>query len=217
MSYSYYYPDSSREGRGFIRVTGTGTVKAIPDTALVNLGIVTENTVLENARRENSIKTNTVINTLANLGIEKRSISTGAFSIDPIYDYIDGKQVLRGYRVVNILTVIVEDIARAGEVIDRATFAGVNRVDNISFTLSDITDYYDKALALAVENAIHKSTEIGKVLDVEVDRIPYKIIEKTDGPSLYAGAAAKLASPTTPVLPGQIEIVSTIVAIIGFK
>ena len=217
MSYSYYYPDNSREGRGFIRVTGTGTVKAIPDTALVNLGIVTENAVLENARRENSVRTNTVINTLANLGIEKRSISTGAFSIDPIYDYIDGKQVLRGYRVVNILTVIVEDIARAGEVIDRATFAGVNRVDNISFTLSDITDYYDRALAMAVENAIHKSTEIGKVLDVEVDRIPYKIIEKTDGPSLYAGAAAKLASPTTPVLPGQIEIVSTIVAIIGFK
>lgn len=216
MSYSYYTGDS-KEGRGVIRVTGTGTVKAIPDTALVSLGIVTENTVLENARRENSVRTNTVINTLANLGIEKRNISTGAFSIDPIYDYIDGKQVLRGYRVVNILTVTVEDIARAGEVIDRATFAGVNRVDNISFTLSDSTGYYDRALALAVENALHKGSEIAKALDVEMDRTPYKIIEKTDGPSLYAGAAAKLAAPATPVMPGQIEIVSTIAAIIGFK
>lgn len=217
MDYSYFDRNNFEARKGFIRVMGTGAVKAIPDTALVNLGVVTENTILESARRENAIRTNAVINTLASMGIEKKNISTGAFSIDPIYDYIDGKQTFRGYRITNILTVTVEDIARAGDVIDKATFAGVNRIDSVTFTLSDITNYYDKALALAVENALHKGSEIGNVLNVEVDEVPYKIIEKSDGASLYAASVAKLSAPSTPVLPGQIEIASTIVAVIGYK
>jgi uncharacterized protein YggE len=203
--------------KGFIKVTGVGEVKAIPDTALVNLGIVTENTILESARRENAVRTNAVINALGSMGIDKKNISTGAFSIDPLYDFIDGKQTFRGYRVSNILTVTIEDIARAGEVIDKATFAGVNRIDNISFTLSDVSFYYDKALTLAIENALHKGSEIGNVLNVEVDDVPYKIIEKSDGASIYSDSVAKLSAPSTPVLPGQIEITSTIVVILGYK
>ena len=125
------------------------------------MGVVTENVSLEAARRENALKTASVINTLANMGIEKKQISTGAFSIDPLYDFIDGRQTFRGYRVSNILTVTIKDIARAGEVIDKATFAGANRIDNISFTLSDQAYYYDQALKLAIEKALHKGTEIG--------------------------------------------------------
>ena len=217
MNYSYCNPNKFAERKGFIKVTGVGSVKAIPDTALVNLGIITENTILEGARRENAMRSTAVINALASMGIEKKHISTGAFSIDPLYDYIDGKQTFRGYRVSNILTVTIEDIARAGDVIDKATFAGVNRVDNISFTLSDASFYYDKALALAIENALHKGSEIANVLSVEIDEIPYKIIEKNDGASVYAASVAKLTAPATPVLLGQIEITSTILVILGYK
>lgn len=203
--------------KGFIKVTGVGAVKAIPDTAHVNLGIITENAVLEGARRENAMRTNTVINALSGMGIEKKHISTGSFSIDPLYDFINGKQTLRGYRVSNLLTVTIEDIAKAGDIIDKATFAGVNRVDNISFTLSDYAYYYDKALALAVENALHKGSEIGNVLNVEIDETPYKIIEKNEGASIYAASAVKLSAPATPVMPGQIEVTSIITVIIGYK
>lgn len=203
--------------RGFIKVTGTGAVKAIPDTAVVNLGIVTENAILENARRENALRTNNIVNALTAAGIEKKDISTGNFSIDPIYDYIDGKQTFKGYRISNILTVTIEDIAKAGELIDKAAFAGANRVDNVFFTLSDMTRYYDEALNLAVLNALHKATEIGSTLNVRVDEFPFKIIEKSDGAQPFAAAAAKLSAPATPILPGQLSISSTITAVIGYR
>lgn len=203
--------------KGFIKVTGTGMVKTVPDTALVSLGIVTENAVLENARRENAVRTAAVINTLSGMGVEKRHISTGAFAIDPIYDYIDGKQTFRGYRVTNLLNITIEDIARAGEAIDKATFAGANRIDSVSFALSDITGYYDSALALAVENALHKGSEIGKVLGVEVNEIPYKVVEKSDRASIFTAQTAKLSAPSTPVMPGQLEISAEIMVILGYK
>lgn len=203
--------------KGFLKVIGTGAVKAVPDTAIVNLGIVTENAILENARRENAVRTSTVVNALAAAGIEKKDISTGNFSIDPIYDYIDGKQTFKGYRIYNILTVTIGDIAKAGEMIDKATFAGANRVDNVVFTLSDMTRYYDEALELAILNALHKATEIGSTLNVSIDEFPFKIIEKSDGSQLFASTIAKLSTPTTPILPGQLSITSTITAVIGYR
>ncbi|MBP7071874.1 MAG: SIMPL domain-containing protein [Clostridia bacterium] len=217
MYYNYCNPFLYTQKKGYMKITGAGAVKAIPDTAIVNMGVVTENVSLEAARRENALKTASVINTLANMGIEKKQISTGAFSIDPLYDFIDGRQTFRGYRVSNILTVTIKDIARAGEVIDKATFAGANRIDNISFTLSDQAYYYDQALKLAIENALHKGTEIGNALDLEVDEIPYKIIEENISPSPYDTSLVKLSAPATPVLPGQLEITSIVVVILGYK
>jgi uncharacterized protein YggE len=57
MYYNYCSPSLYSPKKGYIKVTGVGTVKAVPDTAIINLGIVTENTVLETARRENALKT----------------------------------------------------------------------------------------------------------------------------------------------------------------
>jgi uncharacterized protein YggE len=216
MYYNCFNQSLNTPKKRYIKVTGVGTTKALPDTASVTLGVVTENISLEAARRENAVKSTAVINRLTNMGIERNQISTGAFAIDPLYNYIDGKQTFMGYRVTNLLTVIIKDISRAGEVIDNATFAGANRVDNISFTLSDQTSYYDKALNLALENALHKASEIGTALDIEIDDIPYRIIEESIGPSVYDTSAAKLSAPATPILPGQIEITAAIVVIFGY-
>lgn len=216
MYYNCYNPSLHMQKKGYIKVFGVGAVKAIPDTAIINLGVVTENLSLEAARRENAAKSTAVVNMLINMGIEKKQISTGAFSIDPLYDFIDGKQVFRGYRVSNLLTVTVKDIARAGEVIDKATFSGVNRVDNISFILSDQAHYYDMALNLAIENALHKGSEIGNALDIEIDKVPYRIIEQSAGAPIYDTNVAKLSASATPVLPGQIEVTSKILVVLGY-
>jgi uncharacterized protein YggE len=217
MYYNYCNTSLYSPKKGHIKVTGVGTVKAVPDIAIISLGIVTENTVLETARRENAVKTAAVINMLTGMGIEEKQITTGAFTIDPLYDYIDGRQVFRGYRISNLLAVTIQDIARAGEAIDKATFAGANRIDNISFTLSDQTSYYDKALNLALENALHKGSEIGNALDLKIDEVPYRIIEKNMSAPVYEVSSVKLSVPATPVLPGQTEITSTILVLFGYR
>ncbi len=217
MIHPCLYPSMHTNEKGYIKVTGAASLKAVPDTAIVNMGVVTDNISLEVARRENSMKTANVINALTSLGIDKKQIITGAFSIDPIYDYINGKQTFRGYRVTNILTVTIKDIDRAGEVIDKATIAGVNRVDNVNFTVSDPTVYYDKALKLAIENAIHKSSVIGGTLDIEVEEVPCRIIERSMEAVPFETSAVKLSAAATPVMPGQIEIAAVVVAIFRYN
>lgn len=216
MNHPCWFPDMHTRNKGFMQVTGAGIVKAVPDTAIVNLGVVTENLSLEVARRENSIKTASVINALTSMGIDTKQIITGAFSIDPLYDFINGKQTFRGYRVTNILTVTIKEIAQAGEVIDKATMAGANRVDNVSFTVSDKTHYYDQALKLAIENALHKVQQIGNTLDLEIDEIPYRIVEQSVEAVPYETSALKLPAAATPVMPGQIEITAVVMVIFGY-
>ena len=47
------------------------------------------------------------------------------------------QQILIGYRVSNILSIQTDNIDSAGNIIDAAVSSGANRVDTVSFQLSD--------------------------------------------------------------------------------
>ena len=108
---------------------------------------------LEKAQSENTAKINAVINSLYKMDIPRQDISTAFFDIQPQYDYIEGRQVFRGYRVTNILSLTIKDFSIIGEIIDTATANGANRVEDINFSVENPSAYYRQALDLAVRNA----------------------------------------------------------------
>lgn len=197
---------------GVMKVNGQGTVNAEPEIASLNLGIITENTSLQAAQRENALKANAVIDELLRIGIPRRNISTASYNIEPQYDFVEGKQIFRAYRVSNILSVTITDLARVGEVIDRATAKGVNRVDNIIFKVEDPAVYYRRALNLAVRDAALKARELGSTLGVRVNEIPCKILELGTARPYEEGQMLKFSAAVTPILPGEITITAEIEA-----
>lgn len=200
-----------------MKVTGEGTVYADPDTAILSLGVVTENISLMTAQNENSQKTKTVINGLIKLGIPEKHISTSNYSIQPVYDFADGKQLLRGYRVLNYLSVTVTELDKIGEIIDTSTSSGANAVNNIDFKIGNPSLYYYKALKLSVMDAKKKADELSNAMGVNVYMIPYRIIEETTkGPSRDI-IMLKAASDSTPVLPGRIAVTARIEAYFCYR
>lgn len=93
-----------------IRVHGSGSVKVKPDTAVIQLGVVTEGTNLTSVQNENASTVSRVKSRLMAAGVEEENIQTSDYSVYPQYDYVDGKQEFRGYQVSHMLTVTVEDI-----------------------------------------------------------------------------------------------------------
>jgi len=195
-----------------MKVYGMGNLKAVPNMAIVSLSIITENMSLEAAQKGNAVKSSDVINTLLQLGIPKTNISTAAYSIFPQYDYIEGKQVFRGYKVVNQLSVTLSDTLRVGEIIDNATVSGANQVDNIEFKVADPSLFYNTALKIAMRDAQVKARELGNILGVEVSLLPFKILENTTPSISEESFTLKVASSSTPILPGQINITAKIEA-----
>jgi uncharacterized protein len=201
-----------------LKVEGKGTVKISPDIATISIGVSTQDISLEKAQRENARITQQVINSIKKLGIPSKDIQTQAYVITPEYDYVDGKQVFRGYRVLNNLKVIVRDIQKVGLVIDTAVQSGANVVDNISFSASDTTRQYEQALKLAIEDAQGKARAIAEKLNVRLNMIPVEIVEQSipESRPFFGVAAMKAAEASTPIEAGEIEITARIEATFNY-
>ncbi|MCY6371143.1 SIMPL domain-containing protein [Clostridium ganghwense] len=203
-----------------MQVQGKGRITLKPDTAVIYLGILTENKDLEKAQKENAIRTNRVIDVLKDLGISEDSIETLSYDIKKTYDYIDGKKSFRGYEVKNSLKITVTNLEIVGEVIDTAVESGANIVEKIVFTISNPEIYYVKALNLAVENAVKKSLSIGKTLKIRVNRVPIKITEESYAPRLdleYTPFDGVAATKSTPIQPRELEITAKVQVIFGYQ
>ena len=144
-----------------ISVTGSATSSSSPDTLVVILGVESEAKTANESLSKNSNSLNSVISSLANSGISKDSIQTSNFTIYPLYEWSDVKdeQILIGYRVSNILSIQTDKIDSAGDIIDSAVSSGANRVDNVSFQLSDdrLQKISDDLIADAINDAKQKA------------------------------------------------------------
>ncbi|RDW19736.1 SIMPL domain-containing protein [Oceanobacillus chungangensis] len=216
MYYPYQYPTNTEyrqaqhqsQARRVMTVTGNGQISVEPNIVTVQLEVVTENESLRLAQQENASKMNQVIQALLNMGVSRENIHTTTFTVFPRYDFVDGKQVFRGYEVTNGITVEISALDQAGAIIDEAVKNGVNRVSNIQFSVRDKDIYYQQALSAALENANGKAEAIARTMQLNLNQPPIKIIEQTTGapPTTYKVMAASAESFATPIEPGQIMV-----------
>ncbi len=196
-------------------VTGEGSVSAQPDTVSIQLGVRTESESVLQAEQENASVMNQVIDALIGTGIPRENIKTASFTISPWYDFVEGEQVFRGYQVINSITVELNDVSKAGLVIDTAVQNGVNQVSSLQFSLQNPEIYYNDALDKALKNAISKATSIAQSLQVNLDPTPVKITEQVAELQPRFQTFAALES-TTPIEPGQLKIRATVKAIFQY-
>ncbi len=136
-----------------ITVKGTGTVLVPADAAIVSLGVsMTDADVLE-AQAKTNDRIASIRTSLIAAGLSEDDISTDYINIYAMYDYSGGREELTSYNATSTLTVRVDEIERAGEVIDAAFRAGANTLNGISFSASDTKEAREKALRAAVEDA----------------------------------------------------------------
>ena len=209
-----YYPyvqQMHHQQRRVMTVTGIGNLSVAPDTIHIQLAVRTEDTQLSQAQQENAAAMHQVIEALVQLGINRENIQTVSYTITPQYDYIEGKQLFRGYEVRNAITVKLTNVEQAGNVIDVAVHNGANSVSNIQFTVGDEQLYYQQALSLALKNAVAKAQTMADTMHLQLDPTPIKIVEEHRAESVAPRMfAAKEMSGSTPIEQGQITISATV-------
>ncbi|MCM2531694.1 SIMPL domain-containing protein [Neobacillus pocheonensis] len=170
-------PKGQYHGEQLIKVSGEGELALQPDFASVNLGVITEKKELISAQQQNSIEVTKVIHSLLSLGISKDHLQTFDYRIESDYDFEQGKQIFRGYKVTHILQVKIEDLSMTGKIVDTAVQNGVNYVANVQFTSKNKNSVYQQALSIALNNAIEKAKTIAKTLNVQLIPTPTLVIE----------------------------------------
>jgi len=196
-----------------IWVSGEGKVSAVPDVAILNLGVeVQADTVAEAQSWAAKVMTD-VLDELDNRGIAKKDIQTRHFSIYPVrrWSEKDAKEILIGYRVTNTVTAKVRDVDETGTVIDAVTKVGGDyiRINNISFSVDDPTPYYKEAREKAMADAKAKAKQLADLGDVKLGEVTF-ISEGGLVPiarETFVGAPVPMpAAPPTPISPGETEI-----------
>ncbi|UJF34803.1 SIMPL domain-containing protein [Paenibacillus hexagrammi] len=201
-------------GHKTMEVIGEGTVSAAPNKAIIVLGVISESISLTEAQKENASSVTHIIEALLRLSVPKEHIQTTQYSIDIQYNYEDGKQLFRGYKVTHLLQITNDHIDMTGSIVDTAVKYGANTVSSIQFTMANPEIAYNHALSIAIKNSLLKATTIARTLGVTVHPTPCLVQElsRMQGPTPYHAAPLYAKSEGTPIQPGELQISASIKA-----
>ncbi len=211
-----------------IEVRGSGLVKATPDEARVLIAVVSEAKTAQEAAAINSANMTTIFAELKRAGFS--DVKTLQYSIIPIYTWIEEetlngreqKSVIVGYRATNMIEVVcIPD--DAGTAIDAAIRGGANRIDSISFQLSESLQElaYSDALRKAVNNAgskadvVAETMGITRIYPVEISVEDYYYPVYRISVSAEAGGVPA-PTPATPITPSEVEVTARVRIVYAF-
>jgi hypothetical protein len=171
MSKQHYYIGKNLDIQRTISITGEGKVTAIPDIALVSLGLTTEKKNISDAQAENSKTMNSLIEKLKGLNIAQEDIKTVNYSIYPAYDWTDSRQILRGYTVSQDIQVKIRKTDQVDEVLMIAGDLKLNQIGGLTFDIDNPENYKQDARIKALENAKEKADALAKVMGVKLGKV----------------------------------------------
>ena len=119
-----------------IDVAGSAEVSAQPDEAVLRLGVVATAEDVQTARDQVAENLTAVRTALTELNVSEDQIETGYYDVGEVHQRPETEKTTE-YRAIHTLEVTLDDTERVGDVIDTAIDSGANRVDGVSFTLSE--------------------------------------------------------------------------------
>ncbi len=195
-----------------IRTNGEAIITAKPDRAQIDVGIVTQANSSQTAATQNAQKLETALTQLRKLLGTDADLKTISYSLSPNYRYPTGggEPTISGYTTSNILRVTLDDLTRVGKVIDTATSSGVNRIQNLQFTLKDGQSVEAQALSEASLKARKKAETLASALGLKIVRV-LSITESSPVVIPMSNVTfARAEKAATPIEPGTIEVRATV-------
>ncbi len=210
----------AEDSRRSITTTGNGVVITQNNRAVMYLAVETMSPDAKQAAQDNANIMTKVKHAVIGAGAAPDKIETDNYTMYPVYEYDKGKVKSRKYEVNNRMKVVVEDLTKAGAVMDAAISAGANRIENIMFTVRNPGKYKDDALREAAQDARRKADIIATSLGKTVTNI----ISVTDNsvrvsPRNYmmnarmAGGNDMAESATTPMEGGDAKVESSVTVV----
>jgi uncharacterized protein len=218
------------------RIVAVGEAELLvpADFTVITVGVTTQAATVNEASAQNAGQMTRVVTALRALGILEADIKTASYGVQPRYaprrtaDYdSEALRPIIGYLVTNSIKIIIYDIRKASDVIDRAIAVGANAVTDIDFGLKNRATHLDRARVAAVENARHKAEVYARAAQLELGRA-VAVTEstyQTGGVTnvedivnqLPQAFAAQSGPPRTPILTGYVTITAKVTVVYAVK
>lgn len=202
---------------------GESRVVAIPDVAEFTFGVITEGGKdIAKLQKENTEKTNKIIEFVKSESVEKKDIKTQGYNLNPKYQYFncpvprDSKSEIcpppeiTGYAISQTVSVKVRNFEKIGVILSGAAENGANSVSELSFAIDDLTLLQNQAREEAIKKAKEKAMSIAKASGFKIG----KLLSIDEGgyapPPFYAQKKVASSLPSPIIEPGSQEITATV-------
>jgi hypothetical protein len=195
-----------------INVSGEGKVKVTPDQASISISIETKGTKAEDVKRENDKKMDAVLKFIKKSSIATEDYQTQRVSLNPNYDYDKKKH---NYIATQSVRILLRDLSKYDGLMEGLVNEGINRIDNVEFKSSKMTQLQSDARKMAIKEAKAKAEDFVSVLGQKVG----KAILISDNsqtyhpqPRMYAMKSASMdeSVPRETLAIGEIEITANV-------
>lgn len=194
-----------------IVVTGTSEVLAVPDEAVVRLGIVRQATAAEAAQQQANSVAEEILKAIMAAGVPAKDIQTARLVLSPVYNSRNAEQRIVSYNATNTVSVRLDNLNLVGNVIDAGLKAGANQLEGVQFRLKNELPSREQALKEAVQEARGKAQAMADALRVNLAEVQeateggVSVVPRVQPFAATAGRIETAAAPT-PVSPGEIEV-----------
>jgi hypothetical protein len=208
---SYGFIGQAPKNERTILVEADGRAVAVPDVALVTMGVLLKAPTVAEVQE----KTDAVIKTLAEkvkiLGVDPKDIQTTNYTIYPKTKWTEEKgEEPDGFEASEQVTIKVRDLSKAGAVLALAGDVGANTVQGMQFKIDDPEKYRNEARVLALRKAQEKAAALSRALGVSVVRVVSYNEFEVDGKGfdmLYRATAEGMGGGgAAPVESGSMDI-----------
>lgn len=189
-----------------VTVTGEGDASVQPDRARLSVNAEARNLDLKTAEAQVNAAARGFLAELKKLGVADEDIAASAYSVNPEYDWVNNQQKFRGYRAVRGFEITVRDLGHLGDVLLKATQAGINQVNAPVLESSQIKAAQRSALARATEDALAQARTMAAALGVKLG--PALAISTSDvrTPPVPMMKAMAMRAPAADAVDGNTEL-----------
>lgn len=196
--------------KGSLSVHGTGYIEVNSDRARLKVKISTDNISLEEAQDKNNEITDKVLMSLKDYGIPEENIHSENLSVSKNYNL--SNNTFLSYKVTNVISILLDDFNKLGDVYSLIIENGANDEINVDFVLSNPTQYYNRALKKATQDALNKAGLLSKSFNVKYNPIPNKITELSS-PIYAITYSSSSSSYYQDIAPGVVKIIAEVEAV----
>lgn len=205
----------SQEALRHVSVEGIGRVSAVPDVAVIQIGVQREARDAGAAMDAASQAMTAVLDQIRGAGIAPEDVQTTGIGLHPNWRHTqDGSPPrVTGYIASNTLSVRVRDMELLGGLLGAVVADGANTMNGLSFEVADPGALEDQARVAAVEDAARKARMLAEAAGANLAGVV----------SISEGQAAGMPGPmlemamsdraAVPVAAGQLEVIVTVRAV----
>jgi uncharacterized protein len=206
-----------------IYVGADGKFESAPDTALLQFDVSVQAENSQEAYQQASKDVEQVRQVFRANGIEPKAATIGFFSVQPTFEWKNGKQKPTGYRVTTDVTLKLKDFSKIGPIVGQLADANVSERQTLNYTLENMDRAKDEAVQDAYRHAHDSAEALARAAGRTVGELSYASIDITENPRIFvphmmrAAAAQATPAPTEEFTPQNVTITAHVNAVFNLK